>query len=74
MRTQSMHNPCAVSVSAQLGANNSIYTRFVNGESLTVQLPEQIALMRQQETVVRLPSEAFRVFAGESETSPAQNV
>ena len=48
----------------QLGAVTYIYTRFANGETLTVQLARQIALERGQEISVTLPSAAFHIFAG----------
>ncbi|MGJ8585535.1 MAG: ABC transporter ATP-binding protein [Marinosulfonomonas sp.] len=51
----------------QLGAITYIYTRFENGETLTVQLPEQISLERGQKIGVTLPSESFHIFAGEKE-------
>ncbi len=53
----------------QLGAITYIYTAFDNGEPLTVQLPEQIALRRGQTIGVTLPETAFHVFAGEGEVA-----
>ena len=51
----------------QLGAVTYIYTVFPNGERLTVQLPEQIALTRGQHIGVLLPSDKLHVFDGETE-------
>ena len=53
----------------QLGAITYIYTLFENGESLTVQLPAQIALSRGQRIGVTLPTDTFHLFAGEGETA-----
>jgi len=53
----------------QLGAITYIYTAFENGETLTVQLPAQIALERGQKIGVSLPDEAFHIFAGEGEVA-----
>ena len=51
----------------QLGAITYIYTEFDNGETLTVQLPEQIALTRGQRIGITLPTDRMHVFAGEGE-------
>jgi len=51
----------------QLGAITYIYTAFDNGETLTVQLPAQIALTRGQKIGVTMPDDAFHIFAGEGE-------
>ena len=56
----------------QLGAITYIYTRLPNGETLTVQLPDQIALKRGQDIGVTLPAKAFHVFAGETERALAK--
>ncbi len=53
----------------QLGAVTYIYTAFENGETLTVQLPAQIALSRGQKIGVTLPDDAFHIFAGEGEVA-----
>lgn len=55
----------------QLGAVTYIYTEFDNGETLTVQLPQQIALTRGQKIGVSFPDGAFHIFAGEAETALA---
>lgn len=52
----------------QLGSVTYIYGAFANGETLTVQLPEQIPLTRGQSIGVTLPTEAFHVF-GEDEVA-----
>lgn len=51
----------------QLGAITYIYTAFDNGETLTVQLPEQIALSRGQTIGITLPTDRMHVFAGVGE-------
>ena len=51
----------------QLGAITYIYTAFDNGETLTVQLPEQIALSRGQQIGITLPTDRMHVFAGAGE-------
>jgi len=51
----------------QLGAITYIYTEFDNSETLTVQLPEQIALTRGQRIGITLPTDRMHVFAGEGE-------
>ena len=51
----------------QLGAITYIYTAFDNGETLTVQLPEQIALSRGQKIAITLPTDKLHFFAGEDE-------
>ena len=53
----------------QLGSVTYIYGAFDNGERLTVQLPEQIPLTRNQTLGVTLPTEAFHIFDGESESA-----
>ena len=53
----------------QLGAITYIYTQFDNGETLTVQLPEQIALTRGQNIGITLPTEQLHVFGGSGEMS-----
>ena len=53
----------------QLGAVTYIYTAFDNGETLTVQLPAQIALTRGQRIGVTLPDDAFHIFAGEGDVA-----
>ena len=51
----------------QLGAVTYIYTTLPNGETLTVQLPQQIPLKRGQEIGVRFDPSRVHVFAGEGE-------
>ncbi|WP_226780404.1 ABC transporter ATP-binding protein [Oceaniglobus trochenteri] len=51
----------------QLGAVTYIYTAFPNGETLTVQLAQQIPLKRGQEIGVTFDPERFHIFAGEGE-------
>ncbi|MCF8484814.1 MAG: sn-glycerol-3-phosphate ABC transporter ATP-binding protein UgpC [Rhodobacteraceae bacterium] len=51
----------------QLGAVTYIYTTLPNGETLTVQLPQQIPLRRGQEIGVRFDPARVHVFAGEGE-------
>ncbi len=51
----------------QLGSVTYIYGAFDNGEPLTVQLPEQIPLTRNQVIGVTLPTEKFHLFGGEDE-------
>jgi ABC-type sugar transport system ATPase subunit len=53
----------------QLGAITYIYTIFENGETLTVQLPEQISLTRGQSIGISLPTNQLHVFAGDDETA-----
>ena len=53
----------------QLGSVTYIYGAFENGERLTVQLPEQIPLTRNQTIGVTLPTDAFHIFDGETEAS-----
>jgi len=55
----------------QLGSVTYIYGAFDNGETLTVQLPEQIPLTRGQTVGVKLPTGKFHIFDGESERSLA---
>ncbi len=50
----------------QLGSVTYIYAAFENGERLTVQLAEQVPLRRGQAIGVRLPTDSFHVFDGES--------
>ncbi len=50
----------------QLGAITYIYTSFDNGDTLTVQLAEQIALTRGQQIGITLPTEKLHIFAGEN--------
>ena len=67
----SLHNGVDASVTVknfeQLGAITYIYTAFDNDETLTVQLPEQIALSRGQRIGITLPTDRMHVFAGEGE-------
>lgn len=56
----------------QLGSVTYIYGAFDNGERLTVQLPEQIPLTRNQTIGVTLPTEAFHIFDGGSEQTLEQ--
>ncbi len=51
----------------QLGSVTYIYTAFANGETLTVQLPQQIPLRRGQEIGVTLDQRSFHVFGGEGD-------
>jgi ABC-type sugar transport system ATPase subunit len=51
----------------QLGAVTYIYTTLPNGETLTVQLPQQIPLKRGQNIGVRFDPSRVHVFAGEGE-------
>jgi ABC-type sugar transport system ATPase subunit len=51
----------------QLGSVTYIYTAFPNGETLTVQLAQQIPLERGQDIGVTLSSDDFHVFAGDGE-------
>ncbi|MBX2838735.1 MAG: sn-glycerol-3-phosphate ABC transporter ATP-binding protein UgpC [Gammaproteobacteria bacterium] len=51
----------------QLGAITYIYTAFDNGETLTVQLPEQIELQRGQTIGITLPEDHLHIFGGDSE-------
>ena len=50
----------------QLGSITYIYAAFPNGDPITVQLPEQVPLVRGQEVGVTLPTAAFHIF-GEDE-------
>ncbi|MEM9779656.1 MAG: sn-glycerol-3-phosphate ABC transporter ATP-binding protein UgpC [Pseudomonadota bacterium] len=49
----------------QLGAITYIYTAFPNGETLTVQLAQQIPLSRGQSIGVRFDPAGFHIFGGE---------
>ena len=51
----------------QLGAVTYIYTVFANGETLTVQLAQQIPLRRGQDIGVTFDPTRFHIFAGEGE-------
>ena len=51
----------------QLGSVTYIYGMFENGERLTVQLPEQIPLERNQTIGVTMPTDRFHLFDGETE-------
>nr|WP_108483114.1 ABC transporter ATP-binding protein [Oceaniglobus ichthyenteri] len=51
----------------QLGSVTYIYTVFANGETLTVQLGQQIPLRRGQEIGVTFDPNRFHIFAGEDE-------
>ena len=51
----------------QLGSVTYIYGTFANGETLTVQLAQQIPLKRGQTVGVRLHTKDFHIFGGESE-------
>jgi len=51
----------------QLGSVTYIYGVFENGERLTVQLPEQIPLKRDQSIGVTMPTDRFHLFDGETE-------
>jgi ABC-type sugar transport system ATPase subunit len=51
----------------QLGAVTYIYGAFPNGETLTVQLAQQIPLERGQQVGVTLHTENFHIFGGEGE-------
>ena len=51
----------------QLGSVTYIYTAFANGETLTVQLPRQIALTRGQMIGVSFDPAAFHIFGGEGD-------
>jgi ABC-type sugar transport system ATPase subunit len=53
----------------QLGSVTYIYGVFPNGEKLTVQLPEQIALKRGQTIGVTLPTNRFHLFDGATEAA-----
>ncbi|NND92424.1 MAG: sn-glycerol-3-phosphate ABC transporter ATP-binding protein UgpC [Granulosicoccus sp.] len=53
----------------QLGSVTYIYGEFANGETLTVQLAQQIPLQRGQSVGVTLHTRHFHIFAGEHEQS-----
>jgi ABC-type sugar transport system ATPase subunit len=53
----------------QLGSVTYIYGTFANGETLTVQLAQQIPLQRGQSLGVTLHSKDFHIFGGEGEQS-----
>ncbi len=53
----------------QLGSVTYIYGTFANGETLTVQLAQQIPLERGQTVGVTLHTKDFHIFGGENERS-----
>ena len=53
----------------QLGAVTYIYAAFDNGESLTVQIGQQIPLKRGQKIGVTLHTANFHIFGGEDEVA-----
>ncbi|MEM9641291.1 MAG: sn-glycerol-3-phosphate ABC transporter ATP-binding protein UgpC [Pseudomonadota bacterium] len=53
----------------QLGAITYIYTAFPNGETLTVQLAQQIPLTRGQRLGVRFDPAAYHVFGGAGDSA-----
>lgn len=57
----------------QLGSVTYIYGTFANGETLTVQLGQQIPLKRGQTLSVTLHTKDFHIFGGEKEQSLAMN-
>ena len=57
----------------QLGSVTYIYGTFANGETLTVQLGQQIPLKRGQTLSVTLHTKDFHIFGGEKEQSLPMN-
>ena len=53
----------------QLGSVTYIYGTFANGETLTVQLAQQIPIERGQTVGVTLHTKDFHIFGGENERS-----
>jgi ABC-type sugar transport system ATPase subunit len=51
----------------QLGSMTYIYTQLANGENLTVQLPHQVPLERNQELPISFPSSSIHVFGNDDE-------
>ncbi|WP_421726105.1 ABC transporter ATP-binding protein [Bauldia sp.] len=51
----------------QLGSVTYIYTQLANGEKLTVQLPRQVPLERNQELQISFPNDSVHVFGSDDE-------
>ena len=59
--------PVRVNNFEQLGSVTYIYTQLANGERLTVQLPRQVPLERNQELQISFPDASVHLFANDDE-------
>lgn len=66
--------PARVKNFEQLGSITYIYTELENGETLTVQLPKQVPLKRNQTVHVTFSSEAMHVFGEDERAMPCSLV